>query len=194
MKIALRYIFLCFLLLSCMQTQAQEKKFSSLKRYFNDPIGNSKNLVKTDLFALSRGELAIHYERVLSPKISLEIQYGRVFSYNSAAMDNFVAKESTPQHAQGYSYGIQFRNYITSLAPERYYTSLLYRYRKLDIHAQGQMDITGGVGVQSRITNYFLWDVALMSGTRLHSNNSEEKPQGKGVPLIFLQAKIVYLF
>lgn len=194
MKVALRYIFFCLLCLSCFTLKAQEKKRSSLKRYFNDPIGESKNLIKTDLIALSRGEFVIHYERILSPKISLEIQYGRVFGYYSTVLDNFITREATPENAQGYSYGIQFRNYITSLAPERYYTSFMYRYRKLDIHAQGQADITGGIGMQSHFSNYFLWDVALMSGTRLHSNNTEEKPQGKGVPLIYLQAKIVYLF
>lgn len=194
MTIALRYIFVSFLCLFCFSLQAQEKKNYNIKRYLKDPVGSSKNLIKTDILALSRGEFVLHYERILSPKISVEIQYGRVFAYNSSVLDNFITHENTPESASGYSYGIQFRNYITSLAPERYYTSFLYRYRKLDIHEQGQADITGGVGIQSHFSNYFLWDVALMSGTRLHSNNSEEKPQGKGVPLIYLQAKIVYLF
>jgi hypothetical protein len=190
----LSYLCLCLFFLTCFSVQAQKKKHYNIKRYFKDPIGSSKNLIKTDIFALSRGELSLHYERMLSPKISLEIQYGRFFGYYSSVMDNFVTHESVPDNVSGYSYGIQFRNYITSLAPERYYTSFLYRYRKLDIHYQGQMDITGGIGMQNFISNYFMWDLSLMSGTRLRSNNSEEQPTGKGVPLIYLQAKIAYLF
>ena len=176
--------------------EAQTKKNSHLKRYFNDPVGNKKNLVKTDFIALSRGELSLHYERILSPKLSIELQYGHIFSYQLARLDNFIALEKPldEDEASGFSYGIQIRNYFTGLSPERYYTTLSYRYRKLEEHGQGLMDLTGGIGIQNYLNSFFLWDLALMSGTRLHSNNTEENPKGKGIPLIYLQAKIAYLF
>ena len=183
-----------FSLFAFSSLKAQHDPYRHTKRYFKDRIGASKNLIKTDLFALGRGELALHYERILSPKISLEVHYGKVFAYLNPSLDNFITTENISDKSKGYSYSIQFRNYISRLAPERYYTTLMYRYRKLDGLSRSIEDAVCGIGMQQHMGKFWLWDAALLAGTRAGSNNTEEKPDGKAVPIIFLQAKIAYLF
>ena len=119
-----------FVLILNHQAKAQQ---DSLSRYFDDKeisTSKSRNILKTDLISIIRGDVGLQYERGLSDEFSVTIGAGVLMPYYVHDLLAVVIGKGAPDNfnSTGFSYQFHGRWYPSKL-PDGPHYGILHRTR-----------------------------------------------------------------
>jgi len=106
-----------------------------------------KNVVKIHALPFAWGEMRFGYERVLTPKLSLQFNYGGFFSnkipsllYRTSSVEIYNNTVPILNKLNGFSTSIDLRIYTKGDAPQRFYIAPYVKYNRYNITASASFE------------------------------------------------------
>ena len=156
-------------------------------QYFSDNgIAGGKNVIKLNMLSPIVGELAVHYERVLTDMMSLEVGGGAMLSYHVPDLIDILSGDGgdITDPSLGYCLYIHPKFYPQREAPELSFTGPMYRKRVYNMADRKVVynDLTWNYGFQLMLAHRMVLDYNLGLGFRFKSAEFITDPDAANIP------------
>lgn len=119
-----------------------------------------KNVFKVHTLPFVWGEMRLGYERVITPKLALQFNFGTFYGnkipspiYKTTSVETYFNTTPIKNKLSGFSTSIDLRIYTKSEAPTRFYIAPYIKYNKYNFTASASFEYSADTSEYSQLTN-----------------------------------------
>lgn len=118
-----------------------------------------KNVFKIHTLPFAWGEMRLGYERVLTPKLALQFNYGTFLSsripspiYETSSVETYLNTTPIKNKLSGFSTSMDLRIYTKSEAPARFYIAPYIKYNRYNVTASASFEYSADTSEYNQLT------------------------------------------